>query len=168
MLSKIAHACHPKPLLTAISCVLCAILLGGSLGACHNDNTQLSTKKPLGLGRSNAVLGYLAQNWQITQINNIPISHTATLDLTQITQGKGVATLGNHCKPILITFDVSLLEQGLIKTSEIERELDDCSDSFEDRLMSALSDVSHIQKDPNKNELILKGYQDTLWLMPLP
>lgn len=157
-----------RHLLRSGLCLIVALIVGCDDALPKNtvSTTPLSANQPLGFGRSNAIYGYLAKSWQITHINNIPTPHPAILNLTQIEQGKGSLRINQHCKPILIEFDIKLLEKGVLSTKAIERELDDCSDAFEDRLMSAISDMSHIQKKPNSDEIVLSGFQDVLLLTP--
>lgn len=161
-------------------------LLCFGLSACHNNthqannppaqaeqakprhNLSLAATNSLGIGRSSAIFGYLTKKWQIVQLNNIPTKEQAILDLTQIEKGVATLSLGTHCQPLLIDFNISQLEQGIISTRQIEREIDDCSDDYEDRLMSIFSDLTHIYKSPVQDELVLVSYQDKILLTPAP
>lgn len=178
------------PIRILLGCVLAlAVLAGLFLLACNHSPAPNSPVKPhstlladqpqavnslspvrsVSIGRESAIFAYLAKNWQITQINGIPIANTAILDLQEIEQGFGQLSLGEHCSPILVQFDVSKLGQSIISTKEIEREIDDCSDSFEDRLMATLADLNYIEKRPTDTNdvLILSGYQDKITLVPV-
>lgn len=136
----------------------------------NTQNTTLSSTRTLGLGRQSAIFGYLAKRWQILQINEIPAGTTALLDLSDIENGNAQLSLGKQCTPIRLRLDISQLNKGIISTKEIERELDDCSDEFEDRLMSTLADLTYVEKNPASatDTLVLSAYQDKIVLIPAP
>lgn len=134
------------------------------------NKNALSSTRSLGIGRESAIFNYLAKDWQIVQINNIPTPNSVILNLKNIENGTGELSIGTHCPPIYIQFDTSELAKGIISTTHIERELNDCSDTFEDRLMSTLADLTYIEKRPvdTTDTLILSAYQDKILLTPAP
>lgn len=136
----------------------------------QSNMDALSPTRSLGIGRESAIFGYLAKKWQITQINDIPVQSSVILNLQQIENGIGELSLGANCSPVRIQFDIGELSKGVISTKEIERELSECSNTFEDRLMSTLADLTYIEKRPinTTDTLILSAYQDKITLIPAP
>lgn len=152
-----------------------------ALVACQPQNTQnhthqhseplkpLSLSKSLTFGRQSAVFRHLSQVWQITAIDDVPTNRYAHLDLTHLSEGKASIQIRKECTPISIVFFTQNITKGDIYVSSIERTLDECSDDFEDQLMSIVADTRRLERDPQDlNKLTLISYQHTLTLTALP
>lgn len=163
------------------------LLLGGgiilsllALLACQPSSTPahqhseplkpLSLSKSLTFGRQSAIFRHLSQVWQITAIDGVPTTRYAHLDLTHLGKdGKASIELNKNCTPISIVFFTQNIAKGDIYVSSIERTLDDCSDDFEDQLMSIVADTRRLERDSHDlNKLTLISYQHTLTLTALP
>lgn len=129
----------------------------------------LSLSKSLTFGRQSAVFRHLSQVWQITAIDDVPTNRYAHLDLTHLSEGKASIQIRKECTPISIVFFTQNITKGDIYVSSIERTLDECSDDFEDQLMSIVADTRRLERDSHDLDKIkLISYQHTLTLTAVP
>lgn len=139
-----------------------------ALSGCDDNNpvanlntNALSPAQALTYGRQSAIYQDLSHHWQLESVNHLPISYTMSLDLTKLNTGK--ATALTICSPIEIVFDTSRIDQNKLSVKDIQRNLDNCSDDYEDTLMMILADTKSIARHPSQqNKLVLTAQQDTL------
>lgn len=125
----------------------------------------LGPQKPLNYGRQSAIYRHLSQIWQITHIDNTPVTTPVYLDLTQLSDNQGYVRFDKACAPILVTFNTHQIAKESLFVMEIERTLDECSDGFADKLMSIIADTRRLQRTMD-DTLTLVSYQHTLTLTP--
>lgn len=147
-----------------------SILLGISLliFSCDNPSNKTTgesvnptTYKTVFIGQNIALMKFLAQKWQLTNINNIPVDKAVVMDFTAI--DKGVFTIISECQSIPVVIDVGALPDK-ISVEQIDRKIKPCSDDFEDNLMSIVADIGRF--DRQGDQLVLISFQDTLQLSP--
>lgn len=131
------------------------------------DSLGVATHESLAYGRQSAAYRHLSQVWQISHIDNVPTTTPAYLDLTQINSGHALVKTNQQCRPISVVFNTKNIATGQIYVTRIERVIDDCSDDFEDKLMSIVADTRRLDKGRG-GQVILISYGHTLTLSPAP
>lgn len=129
-----------------------------------NDSLAFSSYKSLNYGRQSAAYYHLSTVWHVTHIDDVPLTRPAHIDLRQLNQGQAYVYLHEACPPISVVFNVHRIASGELYVTRIERMINDCSDEFEDSLMSIVADTRRLIKGRNANEITLISYQHTLTL----
>lgn len=131
----------------------------------------LSPSHSLTYGHESALYRYLSKRWQVAAINEMPVQQGVILDFNKIADKQASLTVGQGCQPIEMKFEIVNATTGAVGVSEIRRELSQCSDGFEDDLMSALADVIYLEyatEQYNEEHIVLISYQDKILLTPAP
>ena len=131
----------------------------------------LSPSNSLNYGHESALYRYMSKRWQVAAINDLPVQQGVILDFNKIADKQASLTVGQGCQPIVMKFEVLNATTGAVGVSEIHRELSQCSDGFEDDLMSALADVIYLEyatEQYNEEHIVLISYQDKILLTLAP
>lgn len=125
----------------------------------NSESVNATAHKTVAIGQNMAVMRFLAQKWQLKNINNIPIDRSVVMDFTTIESG--TFTIISECQSISVIIDANALPHK-ISVEQIARQIKPCSDEFEDNLMSIVADIGRFERQ--SDNLVLISFQDTLQL----